>query len=254
MKFIPPLFVLVFSGCAVNVANPPQPLPRTQQLYPDAVRDAAIIEESEISTDLLAISPANPHLRWSADQAKVLVVTWKSQGSYEKYLMPQKNTANDEANVVWVSTAPEVQQFCQNYKRDHVNASKADIELRLKQYLGLNADWKYDVFVEMWVSPGDLFRPCVDPEVTDSTCNRNFQNPPPAVKGIKDYPAFYKNLYFADFRSLPGVPWTGLGYTYDWGNPQNEKGASEFILRPDAGYEIHKAIPTVDYCNPTQVR
>ena len=28
-------------------------------------------------------------------------------------------------------------------------------------------------------------------------------------------------------------PWTRLGYTYDWGNPRNLVGLSEFVLRID---------------------
>lgn len=218
------------------------------QSYQNAVRDASIVDAPEVRQDLLAIDPANPRLQWNADQTKIKVVTWKSQDSFDRFLKPYAQTSGDQAFVIWVSTAPEVQQLCQTFVRDHANASQADIELRLKQFLGLHPDWKYDVFVEMWVSPADLFRPCVDPEVTDSSCNLSFQKPFPEVRGIKDYPEFYKNLYFADFRSQPGVPWTGLGYTYDWGNPQNPKGASEFILKPSSSYEVINVTPTVAYC------
>jgi len=44
------------------------------------------------------------------------------------------------------------------------------------------------------------------------------------------------------------VPWTGLGYTYDWGNPDSEVGASEFILVPGAAYQVKRAVPTAEYC------
>jgi hypothetical protein len=30
-----------------------------------------------------------------------------------------------------------------------------------------------------------------------------------------------------------GYPWTRLGYSYDWGNPKNPVGLSEFVLRID---------------------
>jgi hypothetical protein len=133
-------------------------------------------------------------------------------------------------------------------------ATEADMNLRLKQYLGLNFTWEYDVFMEMWVSPEELFRPCVDPEVSDSQCNLEFGDSSPVVKNIKNYPQFYKNLYFQDFRSRPGVPWTGLGYTYDWGNPLTEAGASEFIMVPGANYEIERVVPTLDYCRPSKKR
>jgi hypothetical protein len=68
------------------------------------------------------------------------------------------------------------------------------------------------------------------------------------VKNIQDYGAFYKNLYFSDFRAAPGVPWTGLGYTYDWNNLAAEQGESEFILSPQTPYTIEQATPTWQYC------
>jgi hypothetical protein len=257
MKFLLTLFVLVFSGCSLKVADPPpMQLPpfQVESTYQNAVRNASIAEKNEIARNLIAITPENKQLVWNAGRTKILVVTWKSEDSYECFLKPHTNTSPDEANVVWVSTAPEVQRFCQDYVRNNSSPSKEDIELRLKQYLGLNPTWEYDVFVEMWVSPSDLFRPCVDPEVNDSACQLTFQNPPPAVKGIQNYPYFYKNLYFSDFRSLPGVPWTGLGYTYDWGNPITIEGASEFILSPGTSYQINKVTPTVEYCTPDKER
>ena len=173
MKFLLTLFVLIFSGCSSIVTNPPTPqLPPLQidSTYQNAVHNASIAEEDEIAHDLIAIRPENKQLIWNPERTKIRVVTWKSLDSYERYLKPNTTTSLDEANVIWVSTAPEVQQFCKSYKRNHANASKADVELRLKQYLGLHPDWKYDVFVEMWVNPDDLFRPCVDTEITDTAC------------------------------------------------------------------------------------
>ena len=53
-------------------------------------------------------------------------------------------------------------------------------------------------------------------------------------------------------RYPPGVPWTGLGYTFNWGGgnskPLGEHGASEFILRPGSPYEVKGAVPNADYC------
>lgn len=252
--FLLTLFVFLVSGCFFQATHPPirsQPF-QVKSAYQHAVRDASIAEEDEIAHNLITVAPENNHLVWNLERTKLLVVTWKSSESYERYLKPKQNTSPEEANVIWVTTVPQVQLFCQDYVRDNPSVTKEDIDLRLKQYLGLNPAWKYDIFVEMWVRPEDLFRPCVDPEVNDSTCNLKFQDTTPMVKGIQDYPAFYKNLYFSDFRSLPGVPWTGLGYTYDWGNALSEEGASEFILRPDSPYKIHKVIPTVEYCKPCE--
>ena len=153
-----------------------------------------------------------------------------------------------------VTTVPQVQEFCHSFVQNNSDTTEAEINLRLKQYLGLSYNWNYDLFVEMWVSPEDIFRPCVDPEITDSACNLEFGKTAPVVNGIQNYPVFYKNLYFSDFRTTPGVPWTGLGYTFDWGNPLTEQGASEFILVPGASYEINCVINTIDYCEIAPVK
>lgn len=243
-------FALVLAVCNNVPANDAPASPAAiQDAYRAAVQDAAVTGPDEIFHGLFPVTPANPHLQWSQDKQKVLVATWKSQSAYEQYIKNGKKTSDNEGYVVWVTAIPQVQEFCKNYLKDHPGASQEQVELRLKQYLGLAADWKYDVFIEMWVKPEDLFRPCMDPAIDDSQCELQFdKTKAPTVKGIADYPAFYKNLYFGDFRTFPGVPWTGLGYTYDWGSPLTEVGASEYILSPNSPYEIKQALPTMSYC------
>jgi hypothetical protein len=198
----------------------------------------------KVAADLWDINDTNPKLVWNADKSKILVVTWKAQDSYEKFIKPNHASSSNPDHATWVTAAAQVQQFCRQYLKEQPQADKSQLDLRLKQYLGLNAEWNYDVFVEMWVSPTDLFRPCVDPEINDSQCNLQFGDTPPQVKNIADYVSFYKNLYFKSFRSSGGVPWTGLGYSYDWGNPQSSVGASEFILAPQSAYQIERVVPT----------
>ena len=221
-----------------------------EQAYLEAVRDASRPEPAERASDLVALVDANPRLRWNEDGRRLLVVTWKSQGAHDDVFRDQTRTSAREDVVVWVTTVPEAQEMCQAYVRTNPEATDAAVNLRLTQYLGLHHTWQYDVFVEMWVSPDELFRPCVDPEVTDSQCDLDFGTGTPAVENIDDYRTFYQNLYFQNFRGKPGVPWTGLGYTYDWGNPLTEQGASEFILVPEATYQIERVVGTREYCGP----
>ncbi len=218
--------------------------------YLRSVHDASIAQASEIVTTLDAITPDNTSLVWNEDKTRLKVVTWKSQSSYQNYLLPYPQTSSSEKNVVWVTLAPKMQAFCRDYLQTHPHATPSSLNYRLKQRLGLNPDWQYDVFVEMWVAPEDIFRPCVDPETSDSQCELDFATQVPVVKNIQDYKAFYQGIYFQSFRSTPGVPWTGLGYTYDWHNLHAEQGASEFILSPSSPYIIDQAVPTWEYCQP----
>ena len=156
--------VAFLSGCATFPQDP-------AITYNRAVNDAAVAEENEISDRLFAINSANQALK--RKDGKVLVVTWKSRSSFDANFKNQNQTSPQEKYVTWVTAAPQVQAFCQSFVRNNPNG---DLNLRLKQYLGLNADWNYDVFVELWVDPADMFRPCVDPEFTTIIVNCTFLN------------------------------------------------------------------------------
>ncbi len=213
--------------------------------YQAAVLDASQALASELRDDLLAVTPESP-ARDAEGQIKV--VTWKATGGYERFIKPYTASSDNPEYGLWVTLAPQVHDFCHQWLAAHPEAGQAELELRLKQYLGLDPSWGYDLFVELAVAPEALFRPCVDPETDDHGCQLQFGKENPTVTGIADYRDFYEALYFKSFRASAGVPWTGLGYTYDWGNPESEVGASEFILKPSSAYQVVRVVPTLDYC------
>lgn len=217
-------------------------------LYAKSVSDASVVQADEITDKLFSLNKSNKDLVWNDDGSKVLVLTWKSQSSYDNYVKPVTATSSSEDYVMWVTLAPQLKRFCTEFVQNTPNITQAQLDLRLKQYLGLHYDWSYDVFAELWVSPEDLFRPCVDPQVNDTTCEMKFGDTIPTVKNIANYKKFYQNLYYNDFRVLPGVPWTGLGYTYDWKDNGTDIGASEYIMTPGASYKIKQSYATAEYC------
>lgn len=245
-RFLHHTWLMVLCGSLLHTSISSANKTRLDRAYQHSLLDAARVLPEEVSYQLNAIHPNNNSLIWNEDKTRLLVTTWKSQDSYEAYLKFETATSTSEDYVVWVTLAPQVQQFCRNLPEDY---QKDKVTLRLKQYLGLNHTWDYDVFVELWVSPDDLFRPCVDPETHDTRCNLDFGDQMPKVRNITDYKAFYQNLYYTSFRHRGGAPWTGLGYTYNWNRSGlSEVGASEYILMPGANYEIKDAVPTLTYC------
>ncbi|HYX14766.1 MAG TPA: hypothetical protein VE944_10435, partial [Nostoc sp.] len=122
---------------------------------------------------------------------------------------------------------------------------------RLQQYLGLilNRNSNKTHFVEMWVKAEDLSRPCVDPEINDSSCNV-LRIPITASYSI------LQEIYTTSYAvgSQEHYPWTGLGYTYDWGNPKKPRqGASEFLINgtkeKPIEVEVVSVTATKEYCN-----
>lgn len=248
--------LIIQNGCAerpVKEQHSPIASEATlQKQYYEALKDAAIVEENDITDNLLAITRDNPDLVWNKAKTRVLVVTWKTRSAYENYIKNNPQTSPEPNYAIWVTAAPEVKTFCQNYLRDNPMATDHQLDLRLKQYLGLppGPDQKYDVFVELWVNPENIFRPCVDPEINDTKCDLNIPDHFPSVANIPDYGAFYQYLYFNRFRGANRYPWTGIGYTYDWnkGDHQSKVGASEFILIPNTPYKIEQDVSTREYC------
>lgn len=203
--------------------------------YGRAIQDAKNPETAEISTNLWAISAENMNLikKDREESQKILVATWTSWDGYDNQVDLPINLSRE----IWVTAVPQVQNFCQD-----LNLSPDNLTLRLEQYLGLPANNGKTKFVEMWVKPADMFRPCPDPEIDDSQCNLEF-----AVTVNPEHKQWIENLISSSYNEN-GFPWTRLGYTYDWGRLDSEMGASEFIVKQDAEVTIKSVQTTAEYC------
>jgi len=227
-------------------ATAPSPVPIFQRV----IEDAASATPQDVSNSLNAIRSDNPRLVWrpEPDGARrwLKVVSWMSDEAYRDHYAawlgkPEGTTAPPGQPRIWVTLAPEVQQFCRQLQLP-------DPGFRLKQFLGLDPNRSYQRFVELWIQPEDLFRPCPDPETDDHRCELDFRpGPPPRVKNIDDYPAFFQGLVAVQYRP-DGAPWTRLGYTYDWAYGTRGVGASEFVMVPEARFLVAATATTAEYC------
>jgi uncharacterized protein with beta-barrel porin domain len=129
--------------------------------------------------------------------------------------------------VLWTAAAPDLYNFLHTN-----NISGTDAALRTKQLLGMPADHTGYRVVEAYASVNGLLRPMKNPDVT---------NPNSSLEWAADvdtrYPGFrnWFNGNLSTYTDKPPYPWTQLGYTYDWGNPNSKVGLSEFILPIPAG-------------------
>ncbi len=216
-------------------------------IFERAIDDAAHPQTPDVSHQLQAITPANPGLIWSDDKRWLKVVSWMSDKVFNaRYAELVGDPAGARTPpgqpVIWVTVAPEMQNFCRGLHLD-------DPSFRLKQRLGLDPNRRYERFVELWVQPEDLFRPCPDPEIDDNQCELDFPDGAvPAVKHIADYRGYFEGLRATLYRP-GGAPWTRLGYTYDWAYGRRGFGASEFVVVPDAPYRVQDAYTTAEYCS-----
>ena len=249
-------FVVMFlaiAAFAFTIGLTPQVL-HSQTTSPDlinkynlAIADAKVAELNEVSQKLVAITENNPSLIWQnkiAPKGKVLVATWTNWTGYDSQIGQPVNTSRQ----TWVTTAPEVQDFCKKELKTVTDQSART--LRLEQLLGLPPNNGKTRFVEFWVNPQDLFRPSADAETNDRTAFGEFtQLPKVLAANVKpEYVKWFEDLRSKSYNAVGGYPWTRMGYTYDWGNPKSEVGVSEFVINSGVTIEV-KSVQTNDkYC------
>jgi len=209
-------------------------------LYNSAVADAAYPEKDEVYKGLVSISPDNKDLTWKTIKGEqyVLMVSWKSDRTY--YVNdPKKGTYNTKKWPIWVTAAP---QLLNRMKQEKA----ADVNLRLEQLLGLPPTNTYKWFVEFWVKPADLFRPCPDKEINDTQCDWCGYGDTTSAHAKWMNKTRADRYYACDLYKK--YPWTQLGYTYDWnaGN-KSHVGLSEFVIKPFREVVIEKIYATEDY-------
>ena len=210
---------------------------KNRELYEQSMINSIRPDSSKIYTNLVQINDSNKTLirKNINGEEYILVCTWKQNVSFY-----QKDTVfNTGSYPIWVTTAPELKNRIQK-------ESPKDTNLRLIQLLGLPPSAKYSYFVEFWVRPVDLFRPCPDSEINDGTCDLCF--PEGTSQEHIDWinenriSRYYQcDLYYQ-------YPWCQLGYTYDW-NPKNKShvGLSEFIIKTNTIIYVNRIVTTSEY-------
>ena len=228
-------------------------LRRRFDIYLEAVQDMTVAEPSEVVDTLDAVTGSGP----------ARVVSWIRADQVRG--VPAPGETLETRAPLWVTLAPHLQEFCRNYVANHSDDPPA-VTLRLEQRLGLppSSSKTHMVTYEI-ANPRDgrsLFRPCGDPEVTDTSCTLG--PPPPCDTGdlqcdaLADF--FYRQYYGSYGTSRPvGFPWTSLGYTFDWAmGPAGLGGRRDFVTVGESEYVVPAGVTltvrrlerTMAFCTP----
>jgi hypothetical protein len=126
-----------------------------------------------------------------------------------------------ESDEIWACPLLEVKEKLRGFEGDAV--------LRLKQLLGLPPNSKRKWFCVFKATKGCVFRPSFDP-------NPTLKFPGEEPNEIYRLSCSCSSQYRESMRKWQhpffGFPFTGLGYSYDWGssNRDGRKGVSEYVL------------------------
>ena len=218
----------------------------------------------KISRRLTPLLPSTEGLVWN-DRGQVLMVTWTRRQYFADPDTYRRGEPFRLAVDTWLTAVPFVRDFCRS-----LGLEGRMLSLRLEQRIGLPPGRGKDAFLEVWVDPADIFRPCPDPEIADREClveiplvGRDPDRRPwdcsidkPQVSGrfvavdpehllwmCSNWATSYGNGELFD-----NYPWTALGYTYDWGNPEDPRGPSEYVSPAGSEVVFQSLIPTGLYC------
>lgn len=221
----------VLFGCS-GETEPPIELPLAER-YKNSIVDAMVADESEQSSNLVAIREDNPQLLWKDIDGRkhVLVTTWTAWDS--SYVPDQQAKALYD---MWVTAIPELSHWWKT-RYD----GRTDTALRLEQLLGLSPGRKKTKFLTIWVRPEDIFRPAGDNEIDDASAG------PELPKNVDSaYKSWFNSTIIYSYYPKT-APWTRLGYTYDWNGQYGEHGLSEFIVRKGASMVVQSVKSTSEF-------
>lgn len=207
-----------------------------------------------------------PHKLASIKTDPVTLVTW----TREDYVPSFQNGSAAKDFDIWVTKAPELQNFCREYVKAH-GPDPVQLTRRLEERLGLRPFSGKDEFVEFTVSSKDgslsrVFRPCSDPSISTEKCDPEPGRSPSQMRDdlatsdphqLEALKMRYRllNTYYESYSMKDQFPWTYLGYTFDWAQKENSDdlvtfGESEFIVPAGTSISYVSATDTATYCKP----
>ncbi|MEH2242636.1 hypothetical protein [Nostoc sp.] len=232
-----------------------------------AIKDTEFTDDkTKVIKNLIVLGKDNKvnNMNENTKEQKILMVSWIDlTKDYNKHWGKRLKTHEPyKINyTTWLTVPDQVKDFCNKCKGIGMKIDDKDIDgkdkgkmmlsLRLQQYLGLllTPGDKKTHFVEIWVKAKDIERPCSNSDISSSSCKNFAHNS--LDKNSFLYKQFNKSHYLNEKKDNKLYPFTGLGYTYDWGNPKTHVGATEFIIEPkESGtwVDVSSIKSTEEYC------
>ncbi len=199
--------------------------------YQAAMNDAVFADPEELES-LVGINTTSNYVTWNEAQDKVLLISWHNAPDS----FPAGETITTNFGELWTFTDKEIRSWYPE------NSQKVeDWSLRLSQLLGLPEDMGYTHFSAFWVSPDDLIRPAYQPDVTKQMTTDILDG-----SALGEYEEWFEETIMSSYFDNR-LPWTRLGYTYDWANTPSEYGLSEFLVLPDSEVAVEWTLTTDEF-------
>ena len=195
-----------------------------------AIEDAKQLDSTKISHQLMPIKKGTVGEEWANIDGHdmVLVMTLVDSSRLQRFFGRDDLYRIDREMGTWVSLP-----------QDWINRSAAfegldsvASHMRMLQMYGLAPDCDYNIMVFFYADPAYMFRPAHDPDITTTSAGLEF--PKYADEKYKvgetNFREWYRYSVASAFEDDTPLPWTQLGYTYDWHEGSDHRGVSEYIV------------------------
>jgi hypothetical protein len=195
-----------------------------------AIADAQKLDSSKISHQLMPVKKGTPGQEWKTIDGRdmVLVVTLVDSSRMKKFFGRDDVYRIDREMGTWVSLPAD----WANRSAAFEGLDSVGAHMRLLQMYGLSPDCDYDIMVSFYADPAGMFRPAHDPDITTTSVGLEF--PDYADENYKigetNFREWYRYSVAAAYEDDSPLPWTQMGYTYDWHHGAPRQGVSEYIV------------------------
>lgn len=193
-----------------------------------AIEDAQVLDESKVSHTLMPLDESVPEEEWiDANGTKMVLVLTMLKHDALKYYAKDTFELNYESGI-WVTIPAD-------WKRRHAEFEGMDSvesRMRMVQMLGMGVNSDLGDIVEFYADAKGLFRPAHDPDITTNTSPIVFPESVDSsvVIGVTNFRKWFANQLSTAYKKDSALPWTQLGYTYDWHEGATREGLSEYIV------------------------
>ncbi|MBP3737854.1 MAG: hypothetical protein J6I72_02225 [Muribaculaceae bacterium] len=233
-------WLLLLGGCAQNqqqtettgVAEKPwyEDIETLEAQLAEAVADAQKLDSTKIAHDLMPIRKDYPGLEWANFEGHdmVLVATLVDSTRLKRFFGQEGVYPIDRETGTWISIPADWKKQLNKFEGlDSVAA-----HMRMVQLYGLAPDCDFDIIVLFFADPKGMFRPAHDPDITTTSAGLDF----PAYANEKytvgetNFREWYRYSVASAYEDDSPLPWSQLGYTYDWHEGAQRQGLSEYIV------------------------
>ena len=195
-----------------------------------AIKAAQYPDSSKVCHNLMPISTDVPGQEWSTVDGKnmVLLVTLVDSSRLQRFFSGQGAYRIDRETGTWATIPAEWKLHADAFRGlDSVAA-----HMRMLQLYGLSPDCDYNIMVQFYADPDWMFRPAYTPDIRATESALDF----PAYAdenyrvGETNFREWFRYSLSQAYEDDSPLPWTQLGYTYDWHPGDSHVGLSEYIV------------------------